>query len=252
MLSLFGDLEEVGNALAFQLNEKAEEISRKHLLAWEKELIGVYISTHPLTYLNDLLKDEVKHTIVEVTEELDKQKVVLGGTIKEARRITTKKGDTMCVVQLEDVTGTIGVTVFPRVYEETAELWVEDSVVIVHGEVQVRRDEPGILCNKVKPVKAVEEEMNRKRYQVWLRLERSGDDDLSVSDDVMKVQEIYRHLTERPGRDHYEIVISNGEWEARLTPNNNTMHYTSELRAKLESVLGTGMVEVQELDAVAV
>jgi DNA polymerase-3 subunit alpha len=68
----------------------------------------------------------------------------------------------------------------------------------------------------------------------------------------MKVQEIYRHLTERPGRDHYEIVIANGEWEARLTPSNNTMHYTSELRAKLEAVLGTGMVEVQELDVVAV
>jgi len=251
MLSLFGDLEEVGNTLAFQLNEKAEEISRKHLLAWEKELVGVYISTHPLAYLNDLLKDEVKHTIVEVTEELDKQKVVLGGTIKEARRITTKKGDTMCVVQLEDVTGTIGVTIFPRVYEETAELWVEDSVVIVHGEVQVRRDEPGILCNKVKPIKAVEEEMNRKRYLVWLKLERSGDDDLSVSDDVMKVQEIYRHLTERPGRDHYEIVISNGEWEARLTPNNNTMHYTSELHTKLEAALGVGMVKVQEFDAAA-
>jgi DNA polymerase-3 subunit alpha len=252
MLSLFGDLEEVGNALEFKLNEKAEEISRKQLLAWEKDLIGVYITTHPLAYLTDLLKDEVKHTVAEITEELDKQKVVIGGTIKEARRITTKKGDTMCIVQIEDITGTIGVTVFPRVYEETAELWVEDTVVIVHGEVQVRHDEPGILCNKVKPVKAVEEEMNRKRYLVWLKLERSGDDDISVSNDVMKVQEIYRHLTERPGRDHYEIVISNGEWEARLTPNNNTMHYTAELRAKLESVLGTGMVEVQELDGLMV
>jgi len=252
MLSLFGDLEEIGNVLEFKLNEKADEISRKQLLAWEKELIGVYITIHPLSYLSDLLKDEVKHTVVEITEELDKQRVVLGGTIKEARRITTKKGDTMCVVQLEDITGTIGVTIFPRVYEETAELWVEDSVVIVYGEVQVRRDEPGILCNKVKPVKAIEEEMNRKRYLVWLKLERSGDNEISVSDDVLKVQEIYRHLTERPGRDHYEIVISNGEWEARLTPSNNTMHYTSELRAKLESVLGTGMVEVQELDAITV
>ncbi len=252
MLSLFGDLEEVSNALAFQLNEKAQEISRKQLLAWEKELVGIYITTHPLAYLNDLLKDEVKHTVAEILEEQpDKQKVVVGGTIKEARRITTKKGDTMCIVQLEDMTGTIGVTVFPRLYEETAELWVEDTVVIVYGEVQIRNDEPGILCNKVKPVKAVEEEMNRKRYQIWLRIERSGDDDLSISDDVMKVQEVYRHLTERPGRDHYEIVIANGEWEARLTPSNNTMHYTSELRTKLEDVLGTGMVKVQE-DVVAV
>jgi DNA polymerase-3 subunit alpha len=252
MLSLFGDLEEVSNALAFQLNEKAQEISRKQLLAWEKELVGIYITTHPLAYLNDLLKDEVKHTVAEILEEQpDKQKVVVGGTIKEARRITTKKGDTMCIVQLEDMTGTIGVTVFPRAYEDTAELWVEDTVVIVYGEVQIRNDEPGILCNKVKPVKAVEEEMNRKRYQIWLRIERSGDDDLSISDDVMKVQEVYRHLTERPGRDHYEIVIANGEWEARLTPSNNTMHYTSELCAKLEDVLGTGMVKVQE-DVVAV
>jgi DNA polymerase-3 subunit alpha len=252
MLSLFGDLEEISNALAFQLNEKAAEISRKQLLGWEKELIGIYVSTHPLAYLSDLLKDDVKHTVVEITDELDKQKVVLGGTIKEARRITTKKGDTMCIVQLEDMTGTIGVTVFPRTYEETAELWVEDGVVIVYGEVQVRRDEPGILCNKVVPVQAVEEEMNRKRYLLWLKLERSGDNEVAVSNDVIKVQEIYRYLTERPGRDHYEIVISNGEWEARLTPSNNTMHYTSELRAKLESILGPGMVEVQELDGVAV
>ena len=74
----------------------------------------------------------------------------------------------MCVVQLEDVTGTIGVTIFPRAYEETAELWVEGTVVIVRGEVQVRRDEPGILCHSVKPVRAVEEEMNRKQYLVWL------------------------------------------------------------------------------------
>ena len=158
----------------------------------------------------------------------------------------------MCIVQLEDITGTIGVTVFPRVYEETADLWVEDTVVIVYGEVQIRNDEPGILCNKVKHVKAVEEEMNRKRYQVWLRLERSGEDEISVSNDVMKVQEVYRYLAERPGRDHYEIVIANGEWEVRLTPNNNTMHYTPELCAKLESVLGFGMIKVQELDGIMV
>ena len=91
----------------------------KQLLEWEKELIGVYITKHPLAYLTDLLKDEVTHSVSDITEALDHHKVVLGGTIKEARRITTKKGDTMCVVQLEDETGTIGVTIFPKTYEET-------------------------------------------------------------------------------------------------------------------------------------
>ena len=243
MMSLFGDLEEISNALEFKLNEDAEEISRKQLLNWEKELIGVYISKHPLAYLADLFKEHVTHNVAEITEELDKQKVVLGGTIKEARRITTKKGDTMCVVQLEDMFGTIGITIFPRVYEETADMWVEDSVVIIRGEVQVRRDEPNILCNSVSPLKAVEEEMNRKRYQLWLNIHLSGTDELAVSNDIMKVQDVQRNINERPGRDHYEILVSNGEWQVRLTPNDNTMQYSPELHGKLEELLGIGSVE---------
>jgi len=169
----------------------------------------------------------------------------VGGTIKEARRITTKNGDAMCVVQLEDMFGTIGVTVFPRVYEETAELWVEDTVVIIKGEVQVRRDEPGILCKSVEQVKAFEEEMNRKRYLIWLTLHLSGSDEKSISDDIMKVQDIYRYIRERPGRDRYEILVANGEWQVRLTPNDNTMYYSPELHARLEGVLGKGMIEAQ-------
>jgi len=248
MVSLFGDMEEVESAIEFALNTKALEISRKQLLAWEKELIGVYISKHPLTYLSDLFAERVTHTTAEVNEELDKHKVVMGGTITEARRITTKKGDTMCVVKLEDMFGTIDVTIFPRAYEETAELWVEDTVVIVHGEIQMRRDEPGLLCNRVEQLKAVEEEMNRKQYQVWLTLQLSGNDEVSVSNDMMKVQDIYRHIQERPGRDYYEVFVANGEWKVRLVPGNNTMHYDEALRNKLEAVLGKGAVEVQILE----
>ena len=199
MVSLFGDIEEITNAFEFTLNQNAEEISRKQLLAWEKELIGVYISKHPLTYVSDLLKGRVTHQTAQITEELDKQKVVIGGTINDARRITTKKGDTMCVVQLEDMTGSIGVTVFPRTYEETAELWAEDTVVIVSGEVQVRRDEPGILCNAVEQLHAIEEEMNRKQYQVWITLQLSGSDDKSISNDRIRVMDLYNCIRDQPG-----------------------------------------------------
>ncbi len=247
LMSLFGDIMEE-SALEFSLNENAKEISRKQLLEWEKDLIGVYVTKHPLAYLTDLFKGRVTHSTSEITEELDKQKVVIGGTIKEARRITTKKGDTMCVVQLEDMYGSISVTVFPRAYEETAELWVEDTVVIVRGEVQVRRDEPGILCNSVSPVKAVEEEMNRKEHLVWLTVHLSGNDEISVSNDIMKVQNIHRFIQERPGRDHYEIFVANGEWQARLTPGDNTMLYDQALHERLENELGKGAVEVQVIE----
>ncbi len=248
LVSLFGDMEEAADAFEFTLKTGAQEIPRKLLLAWEKELIGVYISKHPLTYLSDLLKEKVTHTTAQISEELDRQKVVVGGTIKEARRITTKKGDTMCVVQLEDMYGSISVTVFPRVYEETAELWVEDAVVIVSGEVQVRRDEPGILCNSVSPLKAVDEEMDRKQYHVWLTVRASGSDERAISDDKMRVQDIYNCIRDRAGRDHYDIVVVNGEWQVLLTPSNNTMHYSSEVHEKLEEILGKGAVEVKLIE----
>jgi DNA polymerase-3 subunit alpha len=248
IMSLFGDMEEVSNALEFTLNENAADIPRKQLLEWEKELIGVYITKHPLAYLSDLLKEKTTHTTADITEEMDRQKVVLGGMIKEARRITTKKGDTMCVVQLEDMYGTIGVTVFPKTYEETAEMWVEGTVVIVRGEVQVRRDEPGILCNSVAPVKAAEEEMNRKEYHVWITIHLSGTDEKAISDDKLRVQDLYRCISERPGRDHYDIIVANGEWQIRLTPGDDTLNYSPELHKKIEEVLnGEGNIEVQEI-----
>ncbi len=249
MVSLFGDSGEVDNAFVFALNPNAEEVPRKQLLEWEKELIGVYISKHPLTYLSDLLNERVTHNTAEITEELDKQKVVLGGTIKDARRITTKKGDTMCVVQLEDMYSSISVTVFPKLYENTAEMWAEDTVVIVQGEVQVRRDEPGILCTSVELLQVTEEEMNRKQYQVWITLQLSGSDEKSISDDKLRVLDIYNCVRDQPGRDHYDILVANGEWQVLLTPSDNTMHYSEKLHQKLEEILqGQGAVEVRSIE----
>src|SRR5205814_1928641 len=148
LVSLFGDMEEIENAFDFILNSNAKEIERNQLLQWEKELIGVYIVKHPLAYLSDFLKERTTHTTVQITEELS---------------ITTKKGDTMCVFKLEDMYGSISVTVFPRLYEESPDLWADDNKVIVRGEVQVRRDEPGILCNSAEKIESAEEEINRKQ-----------------------------------------------------------------------------------------
>ena len=248
MVSLFGDMEEVQNAFEFALNPGAKEIDNNVLLQWEKELIGLYIAKHPLAYLSDLFKEQVTHNTAEITEELDKHKVVLGGTITEARRIMTKKGDPMCAVKLEDMYGSIEVTVFPRLYAETSELWTENTVVIVRGEVQVRRDQPGILCNSVEEVKGVKEEMNRKQYAVSITLQLSGADDRSISDDIMRVQDIWNCIRDQPGRDHYNLVISNGEWVARLTPDVDTMPY-EKVRDKLEAIIGhQGVIQAELIE----
>jgi len=114
--------------------------------------------------------------------------------------------------------------------------------------VQVRRDEPGVLCNSVERFHAVEEEMNRKQYQVWITLELSGSDEKSVSDDRMRVLDIYNCIRDQPGRDHYDILVANGEWQVLLTPRNNTMHYSEQVLQKLQDILkGQGNVEVKML-----
>ncbi|GHO44350.1 DNA polymerase III subunit alpha [Ktedonospora formicarum] len=244
LLSLFGDIEGFDNALAFSLNTNVEEPPAQQLLDWEHELIGVYITQHPLAHLSDALATYgLTHNLGQITDELDGRKVIVGGMIKEARRIVTKKGDDMCVIQLEDMYGSLGVTVFPRVYEQTRERWVENSIVIIKGSVQVRRDEPGILCDTVAVLEVEQSEAPRKAYQVWLTLQISGSDTQAIEQDMLKVQDIYRHIQERPGRDHYEILVSNTEWQVRLTPSDNTMHYSEELRNKLEEILGKGSVE---------
>lgn len=245
LVSLFGEMEETESAFEFALKTDAKEISRKLLLAWEKELLGVYVSKHPLAYLSDLLKEKVTHSTADITEEIERQKVTVGGIIKEARRITTKKGDTMCIVELEDMFGSINVTVFPRTYNENIDLWVEDAVVIVNGEVQVRR-EPEIICNSVSQVRAVEEEMNRKQYHVWLTIHVSGEDELAISDDKMRIQDVYNCVRDRAGRDIYDILVVNGEWQVLLTPRDNTMHYDPEVHERLEAILGKGAVEAKE------
>jgi DNA polymerase-3 subunit alpha len=160
----------------------------------------------------------------------------------------TKKGDPMCAVKLEDMYGSIEVTVFPRLYADTAELWTENTVVLVRGEVQVRRDQPGILCNSVEEIKGVAEEMNRKQYQVSITLQLSGSDERAISDDIMRVQDIWNCIRDQPGRDHYNLLISNGEWIARLTPEVDTMPY-EKVRDKLLSIIGDqGVIQAELIE----
>ena len=249
LLSLFGDMEDVGNAIEFQLAANAKEISRQELLNWEKELMGFYFSKHPLAYLVEALKDQVKYNTAQLSEELARQKVTLGGMITEARRITTRKGDTMCVARIEDMYGSVGVTVFPRVYEQNPELWAENTVITLSGEVQMRNDELTILCDKAEEFKGLEEELNRKQHDIWITVKLSGNDERAISDDKMRVQDIYNCLRARPGRDHYYLIIENGEWAAHLTPSDNTMSYTPEVREELLAHLkGLGEVKVAQVE----
>ncbi len=142
-VSLFDSSSDSG-PLERPLPEEITEAVPRERLRWEKELLGLYLSDHPLGELAGTIGEYVNAYSGEMGEELDQQRVVIGGVVTEVRRVITKARATMGVATLEDLQGTIEVIVFPKVFELTEQTWAEDSILLVcgSGRPQGRRDGP--------------------------------------------------------------------------------------------------------------
>ena len=125
------------------------EVDSHEKLDWEKELLGLYISEHPLQRAAVQLAGTVTALCGEVDESMVNQQVVVAGAITSVRRITTKKGTPMAFVMLEDLQGGIEVTVFTRQYQDYEALLEMDRIVVVRGKVQLREEKIGLLCSSI-------------------------------------------------------------------------------------------------------
>lgn len=132
------------------LPKTVKEIPRKQLLLEEKELIGTYVSEHPLQAQLDVLQHQVTHTSATLTEHEHGQKVVVAGVLSFIRPHTTRAGKAMAFGELEDVYGRIELTIFPRVWEEYQHKLQKDKVLLVWGKAEITaRGAPKILVEKV-------------------------------------------------------------------------------------------------------
>src|SRR2546423_5672305 len=122
------------------------DASRKERLAWEKELLGIYLSEHPLNALAPRMnKVEGLVAIAELREPGEDLGTIACG-VTNRRQHTPKNKQLMMFAQVEDLTGSIEVTVFPRVYEATAPLWGTDEILLVLARVEQRDEDPKLLC----------------------------------------------------------------------------------------------------------
>ncbi|MEX0709762.1 MAG: DNA polymerase III subunit alpha, partial [Chloroflexota bacterium] len=126
-----------------------DEVPRRERLRWEKELLGLYLTEHPLGDIAATLPDYVTAYTGDLAEESDQAKVTLGGIVLSTRRVITRAGSTMLVATLEDLQGSVEVVVFPKVFAETANAWTDDAVVLVTGRVDRRDDAAQLLCETV-------------------------------------------------------------------------------------------------------
>jgi len=118
-------------------------------LRWEKELLGLYLSDHPLAEHAPEMGRFVTAYSGDLGEELDQQRIVVGGIVTETRRVITKARTTMGVVTLEDLQGSVSVIVFPKVLEQTEGTWSEDAILLVAGRVDHKGDETVLLADTV-------------------------------------------------------------------------------------------------------
>lgn len=146
--SLFGGLDD-HNEDEITL-QPAEPIDPEERLRWEKELLGLYISGHPLDAHKDKLKgrEENIKNLKEAGHE--GQTVVVGGLIEDIREILTKKGDKMLFLRLADYAESIEVVVFPRTLTEYEDLCQPEQCVVIKGKFSKRNDEPGVIAEKMK------------------------------------------------------------------------------------------------------
>ena len=124
--------------------------SPHELLQWEKETLGLYVSSHPLAGLRKYIGKKAQ-LIGELTGKDVGRKITLAGIVEGVKKITTKKGDTMAIVFLEDPTGKMEVTLFPRTYLETAEyLETPDTILVVGGVLDLRGGQLQLRAGAVK------------------------------------------------------------------------------------------------------
>ncbi len=152
--SLFGGLDESETAGWGSTIEipTFEEWDKQTLLAHEREMLGLYVSDHPLTGLEHILSQEAEVTVGQLLadeERRDGSTVKLCGLVTSVQRKITKRGDTWAMVSVEDLEGAIDVLLFPAVYQLAAPLLVEDTVVTVKGRLSRQKDQPEVHGQEV-------------------------------------------------------------------------------------------------------
>src|SRR3989338_3064654 len=149
--SLFGGAGSTGVTAILRLTP-TEPATKKERLAWEKELLGLYITEHPMQALNEKLKEKVTQISKLDIAALRGRTVAIGGIVSVVKKILTKSGAPMLFVTMEDATAKTEVLVFPSVLEKNPSIWQADRILIVKGKLSDKDGEPKILCDQVSEI----------------------------------------------------------------------------------------------------
>ncbi len=149
--SLFGAMSSQPEKLSFKLSE-APPAPLKEMLAWEKELLGLYISSHPLENYKGIIGSRALPIKDLETAMTFNQKIRIGGIVSSVKKILTKKGQPMAFVKLEDLTSKVEVVVFPSILERNPEIFQEDKIIFVEGRIDNKQGSLKIIADEAEEI----------------------------------------------------------------------------------------------------
>lgn len=201
----------------------ALEDDHRESLEWEKETLGLYVSDHPLRPVLHKLKKHTDTTVSELDGQRDGAVVWVGGLATSVRVNTTRKGDMMAMLQLDDTRGLAEVMVFPRVYAKCSGCVREDAVLKVKGRMEMKEGIPRVVALEI-------EELHLEPGPDPLFLDAGAFVGLTRAEAEAAFGVLARH----PGESPISLVSDDGIPETRLC----TVEDSSDLHAELKQLLG--------------
>ena len=244
IFDLFGDSQkgEIKNVHHYSL-PNIEEFSKNELLAMEKEMLGLYISQHPLKNFKEKIEEIVNTNSLEALNLPDRSNVILAGVINRIRKKSTKNGNLMAFINLEDLEGSIEAIIFPKVFDKSKDIILKDAIVVIEGSLDSAEGKVKLIAKNISLLKRYK---NTKKKSIETKKETKEDKNrkLHIEIDCEKNQsqillELKNIFIKHPGKT--QIILHFKRNEKSITHRIDSkfaIKLTNEFMRGIENIIG--------------
>jgi DNA polymerase-3 subunit alpha len=225
VMSLFGEVDDAGPMFDERPPIADVEFPKRERLSFEKEMLGLYVSDHPLMGAEASLKRKCDGTLTDLAEMDDGAVRSFGGVVTALQRKWTRKGDLMAVFMLEDLQTAVEVMVFPKTMTDHGHKLADDAVVVIRARVDTREDQPKLIAMDIEPF----EPMSNEAFPLRVKVAASR-----VSEAL--IEELKGVLAEHQGES--PVFLHLGDRQVLRLPEAWTVEVGPALLGRLRELLG--------------
>jgi DNA polymerase-3 subunit alpha len=229
VMSLFGEIEDAGPLFDERPPIPEIEFAKRERLSFEKEMLGLYVSDHPLMGAEASLRRRCDGKLTDIPDIEDGTIRTFGGVVTSIQRKWTKKGDLMAVFALEDLETSVEVMVFPKSMTDHGHKLVDDVIVTVRARVDGRDDQPKLIAMEIEPF----EPMSGEAFPLRVKVAAAALSESLIAD-------LKRLLGAHPGDS--PVLLHLGESKVLRLPEAWTVDVVPSLLAELRVLLGPSAI----------